>query len=153
MFRGMDHNPSTVPTDAPNPGPLHRFAAAALTWVGTVQLLALIFVIIDLDPDVLTRQVHRASEAQIGTWTAVAGLAVFGTWKAVSYIMRTFVQAWDGFRHWTDPALATLAAGWLCSAFWSQDIFAAGIGALLLTMFAVWRAEAVAAAPGAGMPG
>lgn len=134
-------------TESRKPGLLHRFAIGAMTTVAFVQLMAILFLTIDLDPDALTRQLNYASEAQVGAWTVVVGLTVFGLWKATRFIIAAFVDAWDGFRHWSDPLLATVGAAWLGVAIWREDIFTSGVTALLLAMLGSWRTEAVRSEP------
>lgn len=143
MSKGMNDSQ----TDPRQPGLLHRFALGAITTVAFLQLLAIAFLTINLDPDLLTRQLNRASEAQVGAWTVIAGLTVFGLWRATRFVVGTFIDAWDGFRHWADPLLATFGAVWLCVAIWQQDIFTAGTSALLLAMLGAWRTEVVRREP------
>lgn len=134
-------------TESRKPGLLHRLAVGTMTTVAFVQLLVILFLTIDLDPDALTRQLNTASEAQVGAWVVVVGLTVFGLWKAVRFIIAAFVDAWDGFRHWAAPLLPTVGAFWLCVVIWSGDIFTSGVTALLLAMLGSWATESIRREP------
>lgn len=125
---------------------LHRAAAGTLTVLFTLQLLAGIFHVIDLDPDVLTMQLQHATGMQVSTWAAIAALSSFGVLRSVGYIIRTGLAGWVGFRSPVEPVLASLALGLLCVTSVAGDVLVWGSFALLAAMVSSTCSEALRAA-------
>jgi hypothetical protein len=86
-----------------------RLWSVILTIVGTLVVLGFIWDVIALDPDELIYQIRGSNPVQIGTWLAVAGLAVFGVFAAVRYVTSTLVASFAGRRKAVEPALGLAA--------------------------------------------
>jgi hypothetical protein len=108
--------------------------AKILTVAGSVLTLAVIWSIIALDPDFLTRALRSASTAQVGTWFLLAFGAGFGVYAGVRYVTETFVAAITNRHTITAPVLGSAGYVVFAGGLITGQLFAAGCVALLLSM-------------------
>lgn len=124
-----------------------RLWSVALTIVGTLLALLVIWKVIDLDPDVLTSMIRRGTPIQIGTWLAIAGLAACGVFAAVRYLTSTLVASFAGRRHFLEPVLGLAAYSLFAAGVITGHLFECGLIGLVLAMVARYVVRTMRSAP------
>jgi uncharacterized BrkB/YihY/UPF0761 family membrane protein len=124
--------------------PVKRAGWHALSVALTALLLAGMWVVLDLDPGIMTAAVSQANENQIGTWTAMVLLTAGGCWWVCSMVVRNLAAVLHaGYRlMWDVPfivsGLTILAFLLTLAAPLSNALFQMLAAGTLLSAFAKW---------------
>lgn len=115
-------------------GQLYENSVKVMTVLFTIPTLMTIFKVIALDPARLTMQLEYAGPEQVGAWIVIAALTVYGTFKAVGYIISAGMAGWNGFRSPVEPALATVTLGLFWAVNFTGDVMGWGAFAIIAAM-------------------